>query len=218
VYEHFLPTSTKRVQPSSRVRENQQLPIKDPALARDMVKTWMWLPALIVLLILACLVMSLQYEMPIGESLLALFLAFFFSFLAIQSTGATGLKSQTRAKATINPYPDITPLTAASKASQVILGATTKGQGWTVERAQTLNLMGGALASIGAGQAAGNPFIPPLAMYLLRFTQILLAISVWVSSYAHHQNFNGLLRVSVPASRYSLLLLCTSCSLSRIHA
>ena len=54
-----------------------------------------------------------------------------------------------------NAGPDITPLTAASKASQVILGATTKGHGWTIEKAQTLNLMGGALASIGAGQAAG---------------------------------------------------------------
>jgi hypothetical protein len=49
----------------------------------------------------------------------------------------------------------MTPLTAASKASQVILGVTTKGHGWTVEKAQTLNLIGGALASIGAGQAAG---------------------------------------------------------------
>jgi hypothetical protein len=89
-YRQFLPHSTKRVRPSRSVQENDQLPIKDPALARDLVKTWMWLPALIILLFLACLVMSVQYDMPIGESLLALFLAFFFSFLAIQSTGATG--------------------------------------------------------------------------------------------------------------------------------
>ena len=138
----------------------EQLPIKDPALRRDLVKTWMWLPALIVLLVLACFVMSVQYDMPIGESLLALFLAFFFSFLAIQSTGATGLCPDQLSTfiwqiATYNML-DITPLTAASKASQAILGATTKGRGWTIQKAQTLNLIGGALASIGAGQAAGN--------------------------------------------------------------
>jgi len=79
------------MQPFNIEQEDEQLPIKDPALAKDLVKIWMWLPALVLLLFLACLVMSVQYDMPIGESLLALFLAFFFSFLAIQSTGATGL-------------------------------------------------------------------------------------------------------------------------------
>jgi hypothetical protein len=146
----------KRMRPSDTVQENEQLPVKDPALAKDLVKTWMWLPTLIILLFLACLVMSVQYDMPIGESLLALFLAFFFSFLAIQSTGATGVYLSSVKKISTNRLQDITPLTAASKASQVILGTTTKGHGWTIEKAQTLNLIGGALASIGAGQAAGN--------------------------------------------------------------
>lgn len=50
----------------------------------------------------------------------------------------------------------MTPLTAASKASQIILGASTKDLGWTIQRAQRINLLGGALASIGAGQAAGK--------------------------------------------------------------
>jgi hypothetical protein len=144
------------MRPSSNVQENEQLPVKDPALAKDLVKIWMWLPALIILLFLACLVMGVQYDMPVGESLLALFLAFFFSFLAIQSTGATGVYPLGIKKTPTNKVSDITPLTAASKASQVILGATTKGHGWTVEKAQTLNLIGGALASIGAGQAAGE--------------------------------------------------------------
>ncbi len=127
----------------------------------------MWLPALIVLLVLACLVMSVQYDMPIGESLLALFLAFFFSFLAIQSTGATGTCVICIKMITVNHKLDITPLTAASKASQVILGATTKGRGWTVEKAQTLNLIGGALASIGAGQAAGKILMMRLLLCLI---------------------------------------------------
>lgn len=53
---------------------------------------------------------------------------------------------------------DITPLTAASKASQIILGSTTKGQGWDITQARRLNLIGGALASLGANQAAGKQF------------------------------------------------------------
>ena len=49
---------------------------------------------------------------------------------------------------------DITPLTAASKASQIVLGGATKGEHWAPDHAQRLNLIGGVLASIGAGQAS----------------------------------------------------------------
>ena len=51
---------------------------------------------------------------------------------------------------------DITPLTAASKASQIILGAVTKGENWTLEQSQRMNLLGGAFASVGANQAVGK--------------------------------------------------------------
>jgi hypothetical protein len=64
--------------------------VVDPALPSEQVEMWMWLPGLIVVLLLTCMIMKWQFNMPIGEVLLALFLAFFFSFLAIQSTGATG--------------------------------------------------------------------------------------------------------------------------------
>ncbi|KAK2740385.1 hypothetical protein FQN57_006125 [Myotisia sp. PD_48] len=101
------------------------------------IKRWMWLPGLVVVLILTCMVTNWQYHIPVSASLLAMFLAFIFSFIAIQATGAT----------------DITPLTAISKASQLVLGATTRGPGWTLERSQRVNLLGGALASLGANQA-----------------------------------------------------------------
>ncbi|KAK2814262.1 hypothetical protein FQN49_008253 [Arthroderma sp. PD_2] len=101
------------------------------------IKQWMWLPGLIAVLVLTCVVSKLQYGIPIPASLLSLFLAFIFSFIAVQATGAT----------------DITPLTAISKASQLVLGATTRGPGWSLERSQQVNLLGGALSSIGANQA-----------------------------------------------------------------
>ena len=64
--------------------------VEDPAAAEDCVTLWMWLPGLVIVLILTVLVMRIQYDMPVGETCLALFLAFFFSFLAVQATGATG--------------------------------------------------------------------------------------------------------------------------------
>ncbi|KAI9686320.1 MAG: hypothetical protein M1820_010644 [Bogoriella megaspora] len=117
--------------------KRKQSDVEDSASDDEMVQLWMWLPGLIVVLILTCIVMGSYFEMPVKETLLALFLAFFFSFLAIQATGAT----------------DITPLTAASKASQIILGAVTKSEHWTLERSQRMNLLGGAFASVGANQA-----------------------------------------------------------------
>jgi hypothetical protein len=66
--------------------------VKDPALPAESVTLWMWFPGLISVVVLACIVMRVQYGMPIGESILAMGLAFFFSFLAIQATGATGKK------------------------------------------------------------------------------------------------------------------------------
>jgi OPT family oligopeptide transporter len=112
--------------------------IIDSAEDSELVKMWMWGPLLIFSIIACCIVLGVQYDMPVGMSLLSVFLAFFFAILAVQCTGVT----------------DVTPLTAASKASQLVLGGATKGQHWGTEHAQRLNLIGGSLASIGAGQAA----------------------------------------------------------------
>ncbi|KAF2460450.1 oligopeptide transporter [Lineolata rhizophorae] len=143
--------------------------VKDPVADEDLVKMWMYLPGLVLAIICICVVLGVQYEMPIGMSLLAVFLAFFFSFLAIQCTGVT----------------DITPLTAASKASQIVLGGATKGEGWDVTRSQRLNLLGGAVASIGANQATDlvNDFrvgfllrTPPIQQWLVQGVGTVVAI------------------------------------------
>ncbi|KAF7186416.1 putative metal-nicotianamine transporter YSL13 [Pseudocercospora fuligena] len=112
--------------------------VQDFAEDKELVKWWMWAPAIVFVVIMTCVVMGLQFDMPVGMSLLSIFLAFFFSLLAVQCAGVT----------------DITPLTAASKASQIVLGGATKGEHWQVEHAQRLNLLGGSLASIGANQAS----------------------------------------------------------------
>jgi len=125
--------------------------VKDPAAEEDQVTWWMWVPLLIMSIIGFCLVLGIQFGMPVGDSILCVILAFFFSFLAIQCTGVT----------------DITPLTAAAKASQIVLGGATKGEGWTPATAQRLNLLGGALASMGAEQAT-NLVVDYRVGFLLR--------------------------------------------------
>ena len=112
--------------------------VEDPAAEHEQVKWWMWFPLLVVCIVCACVVLGVQYDMPVGMGLLSIFLAFFFSFLAVQCAGVT----------------DITPLTAAGKASQIVLGGATKGQHWGAEHAQRLNLLGGAWANMGANQAS----------------------------------------------------------------
>jgi uncharacterized oligopeptide transporter (OPT) family protein len=108
--------------------------VEDSAAPEDQVKMWMWAPGLLLSIICICVVLGVQHDMPVGMSILAVFLAFFFSFVAVQCTGVT----------------DITPLTAASKASQIILGGATKGEHWEITNAQRLNLFGGAMCNMGA--------------------------------------------------------------------
>jgi hypothetical protein len=81
----------------AKPQEKQHL-VEDPALPNEIPAWWWWGPGLLLSIIGMCAVLGAQYEMPIGMSLLSVFLAFFFSFLAIQCTGVT----------------DITPLTAVS--------------------------------------------------------------------------------------------------------
>ncbi|KAF2150022.1 oligopeptide transporter [Myriangium duriaei CBS 260.36] len=132
----------KRGKPNAALRaRGQQVQediVHDPAAERDQVPFYWWLPILVLSIICSCVVLGVQFQMPVGMSLLSVFLAFFFAFLAIQCAGVT----------------DITPLTAASKASQIVLGGATKGEHWTVTHAQRLNLLGGSLASMGANQSS----------------------------------------------------------------
>jgi uncharacterized oligopeptide transporter (OPT) family protein len=72
-----------------------------------------------------------------GLTILACLLGFFFSFLCVQIGAVT----------------DQTPLTAASKASQLVFGGATAGHGYSIMHAQKLNLIAGGIAS-GAADVA----------------------------------------------------------------
>jgi uncharacterized oligopeptide transporter (OPT) family protein len=111
--------------------------VEDPFPEEQQVKNWMWALGLLVTLVIAMIIFHFQWEMHPGLTILAIVLSFLFSFLAIQIGAVT----------------DNTPLTAASKASQLIFGGATSGSGYTVLHAQKLNLAAGALASGGADVA-----------------------------------------------------------------
>ncbi|KAI1378902.1 OPT oligopeptide transporter protein-domain-containing protein [Hypoxylon crocopeplum] len=100
------------------------------------IATWMWAPGVVALIILTGVVAKLQFEMPLLEAMLALFLSFCLSLVAIQATGAT----------------DTTPLNAISKVSQVVLSGVTRASGGSVTDAQRLNLLGASLTNIAASQ------------------------------------------------------------------
>lgn len=114
--------------------------VDDPFPAEQQVKNWMWILGLIVTLVVGMLIFHFQWEMHPGLTILAIVLSFLFSFLAIQIGAVT----------------DNTPLTAASKASQLIFGGATSNNGYSIDaiqHAQKLNLVAGSLASGGADVA-----------------------------------------------------------------
>lgn len=111
--------------------------IEDPARPEDQVPMWMWVTGLIATIAVAMVIFAVQWGMNPGLTILACVLGFLFSFLAIQIGAVT----------------DQTPLTAASKASQLVFGAATKNSGYSIKHAQRLNLVAGGLASGGADVA-----------------------------------------------------------------
>ncbi|RYP68497.1 hypothetical protein DL771_006649 [Monosporascus sp. 5C6A] len=111
--------------------------VQDPARPEDQVQIWMWSSGLVLTIAGAILIFHYQWGMTAGLTILACVLGFLFSFLTIQIGAVT----------------DQTPLTAASKASQLVLGGATSGQGLGIKDAQRINLVAGGLASGGADVA-----------------------------------------------------------------
>ncbi|KAJ3112453.1 hypothetical protein HDU96_004534, partial [Phlyctochytrium bullatum] len=118
-------------QVAGRVDEN------DPAKPEDQVPTWVWVTGALVSTVFTVLVMHFYFKVNAGETILAVILAFFFAFIGLQSAGDT----------------DINPISAIAKASQLIFGGVSKGQGVTGAAAQTSNLISGTIAGAAAAQA-----------------------------------------------------------------
>ncbi|KAG8809316.1 hypothetical protein FRC17_003499 [Serendipita sp. 399] len=117
-------------------RPIEERPLDDPAPEHEQVPFWMWSIGLIASVALTLIVGKLSYGMDVGVGILALILAFIFSFIGVQSSGTT----------------DVNPIGTIAKASQLVIGGVTRAQGISIEKAQLTNLVAGSIA----GQAAAH--------------------------------------------------------------
>jgi uncharacterized oligopeptide transporter (OPT) family protein len=112
--------------------------LEDFAPPEDQVPIWVWLTGTITFVAVACIVCELQFHMNAGLAILACILGLVFAFLSIYGGAVT----------------DTAPLTASSKASQLVFGGITKGH-YAVHDAQRINLIAGNIAS-GTADVATN--------------------------------------------------------------
>ncbi|CAH0057768.1 unnamed protein product [Clonostachys solani] len=101
------------------------------------IKPWMWMVGLFASIVVTCASARAQWGMPIGMTIVSIIIAVLFTLLAILSTGMT----------------DMTPLTAVSKSSQLVLGGMTRNGQYDKASAETLNSIGGLVAAGVANQA-----------------------------------------------------------------
>ncbi|SNX84493.1 related to permeases - unknown function [Melanopsichium pennsylvanicum] len=111
--------------------------IADPCEKKDQVPVWAWTGGLALSIVFTCLVCTIQFNMNLGNVILAIILAFLFSFVGVQASGAT----------------DTNPVGSVAKASQLIVGGALRGQGKTGNAALLENLIAGSIASSAASHA-----------------------------------------------------------------
>lgn len=102
----------------------------------EKIRWWMWAPGTVILVILTCVILALQYQMDIATSVVSLLFGVLLSFLSIQVAGVI----------------DQVPTTAVSKATQLVLAGVTKGH-YSITASQRINIAGAQIAG-GASYAA----------------------------------------------------------------
>ncbi|PRP77365.1 oligopeptide transporter [Planoprotostelium fungivorum] len=140
IYQGFK-TGIQSIINTYRERKGQEpkyvlKPIDDPAKPEDKVPTWAWMGGLLISVIATCAVISPLFHINVGTVILAVLLGFVFSFIGIQSSAVT----------------DLNPISTIAKASQLIIGGVTKGQGITGPNAELTNLMAGVVSAGAAAQ------------------------------------------------------------------
>ncbi|KAF5124320.1 uncharacterized protein G6M90_00g029570 [Metarhizium brunneum] len=114
---------------AAKLEEESSL-LEDFAPPEQQVPGWIWGPGTLVMVVVSCLVCHFQFNMNAGLAVLACVLGILFAFLSIYGGAVT----------------DTAPLTASSKASQLVYGGITKGN-YSVADAQRINLIAGNIAS-----------------------------------------------------------------------
>ncbi|KAE8230225.1 hypothetical protein CF326_g4779 [Tilletia indica] len=92
---------------------------------------WMWGGGLILSVVFTCVVSAVQFDMHVGISILAIVLAFLFSFVGLQASGTT----------------DTNPLGVIAKGSQLIVGGALRGTPGDMNAHLLSNLIAGSIVS-----------------------------------------------------------------------
>lgn len=111
---------------------------EDFATKDQQVANWVWGLGLIAMIVITIIIGEIQWHMGAGMAILASLLGVVFAFLSIHGGAVT----------------DVTPLTASSKASQLVFGGVTSTQGYSIAEAQRVNLIAGGIASGAADMAS----------------------------------------------------------------
>ena len=133
-FEYQSWTSRRAGRTLPETRKAEDIMLDDPALPHEQVPLWAWTLGLALSICGTLIVGKLSFDMDVGVGILALILAFIFSFIGVQSSGTT----------------DANPISTIAKASQLVIGGVTKGQGADIKVAQTTNLIAGSIAAQAA--------------------------------------------------------------------
>ncbi|KAF8652395.1 hypothetical protein AX16_004423 [Volvariella volvacea WC 439] len=111
---------------------------EDQTPLEDRVPVLWWTVGLTLSTVMCCAILATKFHMNVGEAILALLLGFIFSFIGVQSSGAT----------------DVNPVSTVAKASQLIFGGIGKGTNMAQDPARMFNLTAGVIAAGSAAQAS----------------------------------------------------------------
>lgn len=141
---------------------------EDPARPEDQVPGWIWGIGLLASIVVMMIICQVQWDIHPGFAVLSLLLAFIFCFLAIQIGAVT----------------DTTPISSASKASQLVMGAATQGSA-DIAHNQRINLVSGIIAAGGASVASDlasdfrTGFLlrtPPVKQWIAQTVGLIVAV------------------------------------------
>lgn len=84
----FMPSRNPLNWFSSDNAENIEMEV---ASEHELIPRWAWVGGLLVSVVMSCALLATQFHMNVGEGILALLLAFMFSFIGVQSSGHTDI-------------------------------------------------------------------------------------------------------------------------------
>ena len=143
-------------------------PIVDPAPKKDQVPFYVWGTVTAIAIFLTCLVQGVAFHVNVGYAILAIILAFLFSFIGVLSAGVTDINPVSYVPQTLLEQTRslkffvFTSDSTCAKATQLILGGATHGKYPTSldpttgynDRVLRVNLFSGMIACAAAAQAS----------------------------------------------------------------